>query len=463
MGTEFKLQDPGEGVHEVEVQEVLVSVGDKVEEGQSILVVESDKAAIEVPASMSGTIADIKVKEGDVVEVGSTLVVFEEGGGETGTEEARDKAEGAGEEAETADTGEEDAKREPSEEDTDSRSASEGPDEEEDAEETEDRYSSDDGEKDRSGGGLSARKQPSRDKDGRPVPASPAARRLASELGVDLAAVTPSGKHGNVTKEDIRAQAEKGKSARKGDGKLPEFSRWGEVERQPLRSVRRATARQMARSWEQIPHVTHSDVIDITDLEGRRRALAEKLEGTGARLTMTVILLKAAVSALKAFPRFNASLDTDAEEIVLKHYYHLGVALDSERGLLVPVLRDVDKKTLGQLAGDLTDLADRVRGGKAEREDLSGGSFTITNVGALGGTTFTPIINYPQVAILGVGRARLQPVIKGDLNDYKTVARLMMPVSLGFDHRVNDGADAARFVNHLKEILEDPDALMLAL
>ena len=218
----------------------------------------------------------------------------------------------------------------------------------------------------------------------------------------------------------------------------------------------------MARSWHRIPHVTHMDVADVTELERVRQEHREEVEERGGRLTLTALVMKAAVSALKEYPRFNASLDMDAEEIVLKRHYHFGVAIDTERGLLVPVIRDVDRKSVQELAVELTDLAERTRGGEVEPREMQGATFTITNPGPIGGTGFTPLINWPQVAILGMARARLEPVVRGDLQDHEIEARLRLPLCLGFDHRVNDGADAARFVNHLTRTLADPDSFLLS-
>lgn len=242
---------------------------------------------------------------------------------------------------------------------------------------------------------------------------------------------------------------------------LPDFSRWGPVVRDPLRSVRKATARHMAVAWSQIPHVTHQDVVDITELEALRRRHKEEMGTRQGALSLTVFAMKAAVAALKAYPRFNASLDVERQEIVLKQYYHLGVAVDTDRGLIVPVIRDVDRKSITHLALELNDLAARARAAKIERDDLMGGTFTLTNIGVLGGTGFTPIVNYPEVAILGMARVTLQPVVKGTGDDFEVMPRLMLPLILGFDHRVVDGADAARFLGMIMEILGNPEKLLM--
>ncbi len=445
MPVEFKLPDLGEGIHEGEIIEVLVAVGDAVEDGQPILVVETDKATTEVPSPVSGKVAEILVKPGDEVKVGQVLMTFSV---EAEAEKPKPAEKAAAKEDETA------AKMK----DEPPQAAAAVPEERarprEEAPRAEERIG--------------------------PVPAAPSTRRLARELGVDIRQVTPSGPGGRVTPEDVRAFAEKGAKPvaeaaappEREEGiplapavisrvEIEDHARWGPVERIPLKSVRRATARHMALAWSQIPHVAHQDVADITDLEAFRRRHKAGIEEQGGALSLTVFALKAALAALKAHPRFNASLDTAAEEIVLKRYYHIAVAVDSERGLIVPVIRDVDRKSITELSSELRSLAERTREGKTQVEELQGGTFTITNIGALGGTGFNPIINFPQVAILGMAQARWQAVVQEHREPYEIVPRLMLPLILGFDHRVVDGADAARFLNGVKESLEDPEKLLL--
>jgi pyruvate dehydrogenase E2 component (dihydrolipoamide acetyltransferase) len=244
---------------------------------------------------------------------------------------------------------------------------------------------------------------------------------------------------------------------------LPDFTQWGPIERKPVRSIRRAIAKKMAQSWAEIPHVSHSDEADITELEALRSRYKAQLNLES--LTVTVFAMKAAVAALKEHPRFNASLDPEAQELVLKKYYHLGMAVDTERGLIVPVIRDVDRKSILELTEDLQALVTRTRNGEASLEDLQGGTFTITNVGIIGGTDFAPIINYPEVAILGMARARWRPVVQesDDGSQREIVPRLMLPLIVAFDHRVVDGADAARFLRSIVESLEKPGRLLLAI
>jgi len=415
MPREFRLPDLGEGLTEAEVVRVLVSEGDLVREDQVILEVETDKAQVELPSPVSGRVAKVHVKPGETVKVGAALITFD------GIEAAGSKV---------------------SPDPTVSVPS-----------------------------GLILPPAPS----GRgPVPATPATRRLARELGVDLMTVTGTGPGGRITEADVRAAARERAAASVSAPErpveveeparplplpkvelpsLPRFEQWGPVERTPIRSVRRRTAEHMALAWAVIPHVTHFDQADITDLEAMRRRQEVRIPD----LTLTVFLLKAAAVTLQAHPRFNASLDPERGELVVRRYYHLGVAVDTERGLIAPVIRDVDKKRTQELARELAALVERTRAGRATLEDLRGGTFTVTNVGGLGGTGATPLINYPEVAILGVARAREVPVVR----DSQIVSRLMLPLALSFDHRVLDGADAARFMSDLVRLLEDPERLLL--
>lgn len=418
MARSFKLPDLGEGIHEGEILAIHVSVGDEVKEGDIIMEVETDKAAVEIPSPFTGAVEEILVNPGDTVQVGEALMTFS--GGE---EEAPAKAE--------------EKPAEPS-------PPAPGP----------------------------VRKKG-------PVPASPATRRLARELGVDLHKVAPTGPEGLVTAEDVRAAVGRGEKgvelppepAEKREGappsiisapKLPDFTRWGPVERIPLRSIRKATAKQMALAWSQIPHVNNQDVVDMTKLEAFRNKHKAEMESKGGKLTPTVFVLKAVATALKAYPNFNATLDVDAGEIVIKHYYHIGVAVNTKDGLIVPVIRDVDRKSIMELSVEVKDLVERTRQRKTALEEMQGGTFTITNVGPMGGGHFVPIINYPEVAILGMGAARMQAaVIENEEKGFEVVPRMMMPVVLCIDHRVLDGADAIPFLRMIVEALEDPEELFM--
>ncbi len=434
MAYTFKLPDLGEGIHEGEVLAVLVSVGDEVKEGDPILEVETDKAAVEIPSPYTGTVKEILVNPGDTIKVGDVLMTFSGDGDAEAVPEAVSEKKAKAPKPEAA-----------------------------------------------------VSQQPTVTKDKGPVPASPSTRRLARELGVDLQQVTPSGPGGLVTAEDVRAYSgsgDKKEQVAPVSGEqvpaipaeepgiqligtvppLPDFSKWGPVEKVPVRSVRKATAKQMSLAWSQIPHVHNQDWVDITKLESFRRKHKEEIEAKGGKLTLTVFALKAAATALKTYPNFNASFDTRAGEIIIKHYYHLGVAVNTENGLIVPVIRDVDRKSITELAIELTDLVNRTRERKATLEEMQGGTFTITNVGPMGGGFFAPIINYPQVSIMGMGSASLQPVVReGGDKGHEIVPRLLMPIVLCIDHRVLDGADSIRFLKVVIDALEDPDELLMTM
>ena len=295
-----------------------------------------------------------------------------------------------------------------------------------------------------------------------PVPAAPHTRRLARELGVDIHTVPGSGPGGRISEEDVKAYAKSLiATAATGAGlgathlrqpKLPDFARFGKIERVSMRGVRRKTAEHMWEAWTTIPHVTQQDKADITELEQLRTKFGPKAAQAGGKLTVTAIALKVCASALKIFPQFNASIDMETEEIVYKQYINIGVAVDTDRGLLVPVIRDVDKKNIVELAAELTQLSKKAREKKLQPADMEGGTFTITNLGGIGGTGFSPIVNHPEVAILGLSRSSIEPVWVND----KFEPRQVLPLSLSYDHRLIDGADAARFLRWIAEAFEQP-------
>jgi pyruvate dehydrogenase E2 component (dihydrolipoamide acetyltransferase) len=308
------------------------------------------------------------------------------------------------------------------------------------------------------------------------IPAGPATRRLARELGVGLGEVKPSGRGGRVTLDDIkgfvRDERQKVKTAAVPasaglSGKtvadsftippLPDFAKFGEVEKKPVPNIRQTIAKNLTIAWRTMPMVTQNDLADITELEAGRKRIVDGLPKGSAKITMTVLAIKACVAALREFPNFNSSYDMNAGELILKKYYHIGIAVDTERGLVVPVIRDADKKSIRDLAAEIGTLAEKARSAKLGIDEMRGGTFTITNLGGIGGTTFTPIVNYPEVAILGMSRSTLQPVVK----DGQIVPRLMMPLSLTYDHRVIDGADGARFTTRLVQLFSDPLRLLM--
>lgn len=441
MASEIKLQALKENVDTVEVNAVKVSAGEVVAKDQPLLEVQADKAALEVPSPMAGRIAKILVKPGDQINIGQVYCVIESNGEQPAAAPAA-KAEPLPA-----------LKKEPAP--ADRRVA--GPTVRPPAVQP-----------------LHKPQQPVIERPApvpppaqeKIVPAGPATRRLARELGVDLSQVHGSGRHGRVLEEDIKEyvrQLASGAAMPSGGGTgiapvqappLPNFEEWGAIEAQPLGAVRKATSRQMSLAWDLIPHVTQHDLADITDLEAFRK---QQSESKGPKLTVTAFVLRACAVALREFPTFNASIDLAGGRLILKRYYHLGVAVDTEGGLLVPVLRDVDKKHVRELAEELNAVAQRARERKLDSSELKGGTFTITNLGGIGGTAFTPIINWPEVAILGLSRSRLEPVVRGG----QIVPRLMLPLSLSYDHRVIDGAAAARFTRRLAELLENPLMMLL--
>ena len=412
--------DLGEG-KKADVIELLVKVGDSVSEGDALLTVETEKAATELPAPFAGTVRELKVKVGDQVATG-TVVAMIEAAVSAGVTAPAPLAAPAASPAPTA------------------APAPAAP---------------------------SAPRAPDIDQPtpGQPAHATPSVRRFARELGVDLARVSGSGRKGRVTQEDVQAfvKAVMQGSAATGTGgglaPLPaiDFSQWGEVESVPLSRIRQLTGENLGRSWPQVPQVTQHDEADITALEAFRKAQAKAAEARGAKLTLVALLLKVCAGALKSFPDFNASLAPDGKALVVKRYIHIGVAVDTPAGLVVPVIRDVDRKGVIDLAAELGDLSARARERKLKAEEMQGGTFTISSLGGIGGTAFTPIVNWPQVAILGVSRAAMKPVWDGSA----FAPRLVLPLSLSYDHRVIDGAAGARFTRHLAELLEDLRGLLL--
>jgi pyruvate dehydrogenase E2 component (dihydrolipoamide acetyltransferase) len=463
--TEFTLPELGENIAAGDVVRVLVHPGDVLAKDQPVVELETDKATIEVPSSVSGTITDVRVKTGDKVKVGQVLLVVDEAGAAAAkpAEPAAAPAETAppaqaapADKAETVEGGlAQDARPRGGTEPAPARRGKEereqGKGEVEVPEERSRRVV------DISAGRAPA-PQPSA-----PVAAAPSTRRYARELGLDIGQVPGSGPGGRISMDDVKAQARAvitGAAGRPGLAQptaLPDFSKWGEVDREPMRAVRRKTAERMTVAWSTIPHVTQCDKADITGLEELRKRYGKKVEAAGAKLTVTAIAIKVVAAALKVFPQFNASIDVANEEIVYKHYINIGVAVDTDFGLLVPVLRNVDQKNIVQIAIELASLADKAKARKLSLDEMDGGTFTLTNLGGIGGTYFTPIVNAPEVAILGISRSSTEPVyVNGSFEP-----RLMMPLSLSYDHRLIDGADAIRFLRWIVEALEQPFVISL--
>lgn len=432
MATELRLPDLGEGIADADVLSVLVSAGQAVAKDEPIIEIESDKATLEVPAELAGTVTQVLVSAGDTLQVGQTILELEESdlAADATTQASPPSAAKAAPGAVT---------KRPAPTPTPSP-AQPSP---------------------------TPRTQPppppppaSGDM---PVFASPSTRGFAREIGLDIREVPGSGPAGRISKDDVKAHArarpftQPAASVDLTSTPLPDFSKFGAIRRERMNRVRRATATNIAQSWSSIPHVTLFNDADITSVEAMRQREKDRVRSAGGSLTITPILMKVVAAALKAHPKMNASADFPANEMVLKDYCHLGVAADTERGLLVPVIRDVDEKSITKLAIEVAEVAAQVREGQLPPERLEGGSFTISNLGGLGTGHFTPIINPPEIGILGVGRAVERPVyVEGLLRP-----RLMLPLALSFDHRAVDGADGARFLTWIVEALAQP--LMLAM
>ncbi len=437
MGVEFKLPELGENIESIQVVRVMVAAGGSVAVDQPVLELETDKATIEVPSTVSGKVAAVHVQPGDSIRRGQ--LIFSLAGGAAapvaaGVEAEQKPPPAAGRAVEPA--------------------PAETP----------------------AGGGGAAAPVPAAPvedggssvapPEGRKVPAAPSVRRFAREIGIDLAQVSGSGPHKRVSKDDVKRVARQLNEGRPVAGAaavgaplppLPDFSKWGGVTRKRMSVIRAKTAEHMMLSWSQVPHVTIYDKADITGLEQLRKQYAGLAEKEGGKLTMAVMVCKITAQALRKFPAFNASADMATREIIYKAYVHLGIAVNTPRGLMVPVVRDADTKNMVTMAAEIQQLATKCRDGKITLEEIEGSTFTVTNLGRVCGTYFTPIVNYPEVAILGLGRAGEEPaVVNGEI-----VKRTMLPLSLAFDHRVIDGADGAAFLGWIKEAIEQP--LILAL
>lgn len=449
MPFEFKLPPVGENIEKADIGNIRVSVGDAVTPGQVVMEIETEKAVFDLPCPEGGKVTAIRVKSGDSVSVGDALLILESSAGASAGETA--KAEPPPEKpVQRA------AANEPAQKPVQTAAA---PDRTAPAASTPPRQVV------APSAPASAPPTDSTETTAAPAPAGPATRRLARELGVDLHRVKGTGAGGRITAEDVQAYVhnvmtglEVPAAYPSGAPPLPDFKQFGPIERKLLSKLMRTAAANLTLSWTQIPHVTQHELADVTELDAARKRYMQSRTGPdgGAKITMTVLAMKALVTTLKSMPHFNSSLDTSSNELIVKRYYHIGVAVDTEHGLLVPVLRDVDQKSVVQLASELTDLASKARARKLAPHEMQGGTFTITNLGGIGGTYFTPIVNYPEVAILGMSRTSWQQVVI----DGQPAIRLMLPLSLSYDHRVVNGADAARFVVKLAGLLSDPFQLL---
>ncbi len=431
---DFTLPELGENVHSGDLVKLLVSVGDVIVKDQAVIELETEKAAVEVPSSVAGRVSKIHVAVGEKIKVGQVILTVDDAAGVAAKAPAAVPAA-------------------PPQSPSAARTAEPAPSPAPEAP---------------SPAASVAAPPPAAAPAGpaKLVAAAPSVRRMARELGVDIAAVKGSGPGGRIQPEDVREHAKQiilraragvGAASGVAERPLPDFSKWGPVDRQPMRALRRATAVNLGHAWNTVPHVTQHDKADIGSLDQMRAEFSKKAESVGGKLTMTAIALKVVASAMKIHPQFAASLDMAREEIVYKKYYHVGVAVDTERGLLVPVIRDVDRKNLVQISVELAQVAEKARNRKLTPADMEGACFTITNLGGIGGTHFSPIVNWPEVAILGLSRAAWEPVYV----DGKFEPRLRLPLSLSYDHRLIDGADAARFLRWVVGALEQPFQMLL--
>ncbi len=418
---EFKVPDLGENIESADVINVLVKEGDVIKKDDGIIEIETDKATVEVPSSVEGKIVEINVNSGDKVKVGDILIKVESNAPTPGDKK---------ETAPVVDTL---------------------------AQKPEEKIELPKGEV--------GEMKPGEHDEQPPIlrgsaPAAPSVRRIARELGVDINKVPGSGEGGRISMDDVKAYVKKlmeggvetvGVAIKK--EALPDFTKYGDTERVSMSKIREKTATHLSYAWAVTPHVTQFDKSDITEFEKDRKKLSKQVEKQGAKLTVTSILIKIISEGLKKFPQFNSSIDMDKKEIIYKKYFNIGVAVDTEYGLLVPVIKNADKKNLVEISVELNELAQKARDKKLSLEEMQGGSFTITNLGGIGGTYFSPIVNSPEVAILGVSRGNYEPVYT---KEGSFEPRLMLPLSLSYDHRIIDGADAIRFLRWVSEALEEP-------
>ena len=470
---EYKLPTLGESADSGVVAKILVAPGDTIEQDQSVLELETDKAVLEVPSTVKGTIKEILVKAGDTVGVDQPIFTFEDGAANGTNGATKTPAPASAPEAKAQTNGANGAATSPS--------ATESADAEQTAASAAKVGApatgmipaatpvKNDGMIDTAapvGTQAPAPVVNTPDSVQDPAPAAPSTRRMAREMGVDIHAVQGTGLGGRITEDDVKnfgkTKEEPAKTPAVSSGiempPLPDFSKFGEVERIPMSGIGRATSTQMSRAWT-IPHVTQFDKADSTAFDAFRKQYGALAEKAGTKLTPTAILLKITVAALKKFPNFNASVDFSTNEVVQKKFYNVGVAVDTPRGLVVPVIKDCQSKGIIELAVELNEIAATAREGKLKPEQMTGGTFTLTNLGGIGGTAFTPIVNTPEVAILGIARGAIEPFWNKDKGEFEP--RMMMPLCLSYDHRVINGADGARFTRFIAGLIEDPNLIAL--
>jgi pyruvate dehydrogenase E2 component (dihydrolipoamide acetyltransferase) len=485
---EFKIPELGENVEQGDVTRVLVKVGDTIAKEQPVVELETDKATIEVPSSVAGTVKEIKVKAGEKVKVGAVVLTVDEGGAAATSGNGSGAAPPAEDARKTSEPRAAEGKSEPKQE----QKVLSMPRREQTSAALQEPAAAAAPAASRAAAEQPAAPKPSaepRAQTGPAAPASPSVRRLAREVGVDINEVQGSGPGGRISDADVKEHARRilssvpstapgaGYVARPGAAPapavpLPDFEKWGPVERQPMTNIRRKTAERLGHAWNVIPHVTQCDKADITPMEELRSKFRKQVEQAGGNLTVTAVLVKVIAAAVKQFPQFNASLDEANSAIVYKKYINVGVAVDTEFGLLVPVIRNADQKNITQIAIELHQLSEKARARKLTLDEMSGGGISISNLGGIGGTYFTPIVNWPEVAILGVSRGIIEPVWRPspgaqggqgivDGRDGTFEPRQLLPLSLSYDHRVIDGADAMRFLRWVVQAIEQPFLLSL--
>ncbi|MHB8580637.1 MAG: 2-oxo acid dehydrogenase subunit E2 [Ignavibacteriaceae bacterium] len=436
---EMKLPELGENIESADVLNILIKTGDIIEKDQGVIEIETDKATIEVPSTLSGKVVEILLKPGEKAKVGQVILKVE-----TSVITLEEKIE----------TKKPEVVQAAKEEKVELKNAA--------------NVDSSKGERNKFAPGE-VDQQPPIAKEA--APAAPSVRRIAREIGIDINKVHGTGPFGRISMDDVKAYAKKLNESRESQTTigikqeaLPNFSKFGELEVKPMSNIRAKTSVHLSYAWQTIPHVTQHDKADITELEKTRKENNSKVEKSGVKLTVTAVLLKVISAALKVFPQFNSSIDFEKKQVIYKKYFNIGIAVDTEHGLIVPVIKNVDQKNLNELAVELNTIAEKARTRKISLDDLQGGCFTITNLGGIGGTSFTPIVNSPEVAILGVSRSSLQPVYIDESPESPAGGfepRLMLPLSLSYDHRIIDGADAARFLRWVCEALEHPIIILI--
>ncbi|TWT57396.1 Dihydrolipoyllysine-residue acetyltransferase component of pyruvate dehydrogenase complex [Thalassoglobus neptunius] len=448
---DFALPPLGEGVDSADVAEILVSEGDSVSAGTPLMELETEKAVVELPSEHTGKVTKIHVNSGDTVSVGQKVISFET---------SSVVSSGSGDKAPVSTP----EKKSSSAASSESPAAAPAKSESQTAVQAPPKQS------------VAAASEKTAEKtNGIPVPAAPSTRRLARELGVDLTQVKGTGSGGRISADDVQAYVRKrlqdpsglivGRSGSSGEmiasgsiapPPLPDFSKFGAVSREKMNKLSRTAAENLTVSWNVIPHVTQHDRADITDLEAARKRFSKGIGQNGPKVTMTAIVIKALTTCLQGFPKFNSSLDPETNEIVFKKFYNIGCAVDTDHGLLVPVIKNCDKKSILDIAAELTEMAHKARDRKLPVDDMQGATCTVTNLGGIGGVGFTPIVNYPEVCILGMSRGQKElQLVDGNVQE-----RLMLPLSLSYDHRVINGADAARFLVSFCNLLADPFQLL---